>query len=326
MPPPALPPPAKSYSLFQRFVRVTQTALRRSNWWMMQRVPGLPNPPELEAELRQPRFVDLWEFTLADHARNVREAWREYRASFDDPSDEELERSKREVRDAARRLRGQVEDTAGQNLEFIGEKLEGTQVLANLRELRATGEQNASYLKQELAAAKDAVDTDAVVANVRAAVEGTRSTQGVTATLASNLQELSEIAKSGRDAALSMDKQDVEAAKANAQSWFADKLLVGQSVLLAFIDGYKAGKQLELTREDALLITFAKQAAEDQREMLQEQFDKLVADQRAKQRREAEDKAAAAPDTAASAAAAPTEPAAPAAAHPEQQRTEKAPQ
>ncbi|TYZ63015.1 hypothetical protein PybrP1_008472 [[Pythium] brassicae (nom. inval.)] len=278
----------RRYSLFQRGVRVVQTTWRRTDWWLMQRMPGIPNPPEMEEKLRQPTFVDLWEFTLLDHARNVRLAWRQYVASFDDPSDEEVERSKREVANAVRRLRGQVEDTAGQNLEFIGEQLEGTKVLANLRELRATGEQNLGYLKGELAHAKDAVDTDAVAASVRAAVEETRSKQGVAATLASNVHELADLVKSGRDAALRMEKRDVEAAQANAQSWFADKLLVGQSVLLAFIDGYKEGKQLELKREDALLLTLAKQAAEEQRGALQQQFDALVASQRDKQRREQE--------------------------------------
>lgn len=154
--------------------------------------------------------------------------------------------------------------------------------------MRATGEQNLSFLQDEVARAKGAVDTDAVAASVRAAVEETRSKQGVAATLASNVQELTDLVKEGRDAALRMEKQDVEAAKVNAQSWAADKLLVGQAVLLAFIDGYKAGKQLELEREDALLLTLAKQAADEQRGALQQQFDALVAAQRDKQRREQE--------------------------------------
>lgn len=280
--------PPRRYSLFQRTVRLVQTNWRRADWWLMQRMPGMPNPPEIEAQLRQPTFVNLWDFTLMDHARNVRLAWRQYVASFDSPSDEEIERSKREVAEAARRLRGQVEDTAGKNVEYVSEQLEGTTVLANLRELRATGEQNLSFLQDEVARAKGAVDTDAVAASVRAAVEETRSKQGVAATLASNVQELTDLVKEGRNAALRMEKQDVEAAKVNAQSWAADKLLVGQAVLLAFIDGYKAGKQLELEREDALLLTLAKQAADEQRGALQQQFDALVAAQRDKQRREQE--------------------------------------
>lgn len=282
------PPPVKSYSLFQRSVRVLQLSARRFDHWAMQRMPGLPNPPEIEEELRKPRFVDLWEFTLADHRRNVRDAWREYVASFEDPSDLDLEKSKEEVKAAARRLRGQVEDNTSKNMEYIGEKLEGTQVLANLQELRATGEKNVGYLKHELAQAQETIDPDAVIANVRATVDEHRSKDNVTTTLAKNVDELVDLVKTGRDAALSMEKEDVEAAKANAQSWFADKLLVGQEVLLAFIAGYREGKDLELTREDALLVTFAKQAAEDQREMLQQQLDKLLADQRAKQQKEKE--------------------------------------
>lgn len=290
-----MPPVAKSYSLFQRSVRVLQTSIRRADWWLLQRMPGLPNPPEMEEQLRKPTFVDLWEFTLADHRRNVRDAWREYVASFQDPSDLDLEKSKQEVKDAARRLRGQVEDNTSKNAAFIGEKLEGTQVLANLQELRATGEKNVGYLKQELAQAKDAIDTDAVLENVRATVDEHRSKDDVATTLTKNMGELVDLVKTGRDVALQLEKQDMENAKANAQSWFADKLMVGQSVLLAFIAGYKEGKELELTREDALLVTFAKQAAEDQKEMLQQQFEKLMAEQR--QRQEAEVKAKAAEPT-----------------------------
>lgn len=294
------PPPVvakKSYSLFQRSVRVVQTSIRRADWWLLQRMPGLPNPPKMEEQLRKPTFVDLWEFTLADHRRNVRDAWREYVASFQDPSDLDLEKSKQEVKDAARRLRGQVEDNTSKNVAFIGENLEGTQVLANLQELRATGEKNVGYLKEELAHVKDAIDTDAVLENVRATVDEHRSKDDVATTLSKNVGELVDLVKTGRDVALQMEKQDVEAAKANAQSWFADKLMVGQSVLLAFIAGYKEGKELELTREDALLITFAKQAAEDQKEMLQQQFEKLMAEQRERQRQEAEAKMKAAEST-----------------------------
>lgn len=281
-----VPPVVKQYSLFQRSVRVVQTSIRRFDWWMLQKMPGLPNPPEVEAELRKPMFVDLWEFTLADHKQNVKDAWREYVESFQDPSDLDLEKSKQEIKDAARRLRGEVEENTSKNAEFIGETLEGTQVLANLQEIRATSEKNIDFLKGELAHAKEQIDTDAVLENVRATVDEHRSKDDVVTTLSKNVDELVDLVKTGRDAALQMEKQDMEAVKINAQSWFADKLMVGQSVLLAFIAGYKEGKELELNREDALLITFAKQAAEEQKEVLKQQFDRIMAEQREKQQQE----------------------------------------
>uniref|UniRef100_K3WEP8 Uncharacterized protein n=1 Tax=Globisporangium ultimum (strain ATCC 200006 / CBS 805.95 / DAOM BR144) TaxID=431595 RepID=K3WEP8_GLOUD len=278
----------KQYSLFQRSVRVVQMSVRRLDWWMLQKMPGLPNPPEVEAELRKPTFVDLWEFTMADHLQNVKDAWREYVASFNDPSDLDLEKSKQEIKDAARRLRGEVEDNTSKNLEFIGESLEGTQVLENLKELRATGEKNVAFLKHELEHAKHQIDTDAVVENVRSSIDEHRSKDDMVTTLSKNVDEIVDLVKTGRDAALRMEKEDMDAVKLNAQSWFADKLMVGQSVLLAFIAGYKEGKELELNREDALLITIAKQAAEEQKEVLKQQFDRIVADQRAKQQQEAQ--------------------------------------
>lgn len=279
-------PPVRRYSLFQRSVRVAQTSVRRLDWFLLQHMPGMPNPPEMEAKLRQPRFVDLWEFTLADHARNVRLAWHEYRASFEEPSDVDLEKSKQEVRAAVGRLRGTVEGNASKNLDFLGEQLEGTQLKANLEELRRTSSGNVDFLKHELEHAAERVDADAVLEHARQAIEENRSKDDVATTLKKNVAELAELVKEGRDAALQMEKQDVERVKTDLQSWFADKLMVGQDVLLAFIRGYREGKQLELEREDALLLSVARQAAEEQKEVVKEHLDRFLASQREKQRQE----------------------------------------
>jgi hypothetical protein len=281
-------PPARRYSLLQRSVRVAQTSVRRLDWWLLQRTPGLPNPPEMEPKLRQPRFVDLWEFTLADHARHVRLAWRDYRASFEEPSDMDLEKSKQEVRAAVDRLRGTVESNASKNLDFVGEQLEGTQLQANLQELRRTSGENVAFLKHELEHAAERVDADAVLAHARQTIEENRSKDDVATTLKKNVSELAELVKEGRDAALQLEKQDVERVKTDLQSWVADKLMVGQDVLLAFIRGYREGKQLELEREDALLLTVARQAAEEQKEVVKEHLDRFMAAQREKQRLEQE--------------------------------------
>lgn len=279
---------AKRYSLFQRSVRLAQTSVRRLDWWLLNRMPGLPNPPEVEAKLRQPRFVDLWEFTLADHAHNLKLAWRDYRESFEEPSDVDLERSKEEVKAVVGRLRGDVESNASKNLDFLNEQIEGTQLQANLKEMQRTSSENVAYLRNELKHATDKVDVDAVVAHARSAIEENRSKDDVATTLKKNVAEIADLVKEGRDAALAMDKQDVDRVKTDMQSWLADKLMVGQDVLLAFIKGYREGKQLELEREDALLITFAKQAAEEQKEVVKEHFDRFVASQREKQRQQQE--------------------------------------
>ncbi|KAJ8571568.1 hypothetical protein ON010_g5264 [Phytophthora cinnamomi] len=61
---------------------------------------------------------------------------------------------------------------------------------------------------------------------------------------------------------------------------------------MAFIEGYREGKELELEREDALLITFAKQAAEDHKDLIENQLKKIMDQQREKQRQEREEAAA----------------------------------
>ncbi|RLN81496.1 hypothetical protein BBJ28_00011957 [Nothophytophthora sp. Chile5] len=288
--PPA--PGAKHYSLFQRFVRVVQTNIRRFDYWAGDRVMGLPNTPELELKRRTPKYADLWEFTLADHRRIAGEVWDEYWASLDGPSEEEMERTKEEVKQAARTFRGDVESTAGKNLSFIDEKLEGTTAKENLRVLGAQSSENVAYLKKELKHVAEGVDTDAVLAHARQVVEENRSKDDVATTLKKNVGELRDLAKSGRDAALRVERKDLDRVKVEAQSWLADKLLVGQSVLMAFLEGYREGKTLELEREDALLITFAKQAAEDHKDIIQEQLTKILDDQREKQRREQAEEAA----------------------------------
>lgn len=274
----------KRYSLFQWSVRLVQTSIRRLNWYCLQRMPGLPNPPEIEAELKNPTFVDLWEFTLADHRRNARDAWREYVASFDDPGDLDLEASKAEIKQAALRLRSQVESNTDKNLEFLTDQLQGTQVLTNLSHVRATTQTNVAFIKDELKQAKDQIDPEAMLQNVQSTLEQHRSKKDVASTLTSNIDELVDLAKTGRDAALELNQQDMDVLKGDVNSWFADKLMVGQSVLVAFINGYKEGKKLEMEREDAALITLAKQIAEDQKTALKQQFDQYVAAQREKQR------------------------------------------
>jgi len=132
------------------------------------------------------------------------------------------------------------------------------------------------------------VDADAVLAHARQTIEENRSKDDVATTLKKNVSELAELVKEGRDAALQLEKQDVERVKTDLQSWVADKLMVGQDVLLAFIRGYREGKQLELEREDALLLTVARQAAEEQKEVVKEHLDRFMAAQREKQRLEQE--------------------------------------
>ncbi|KAJ0406908.1 hypothetical protein P43SY_001759 [Pythium insidiosum] len=240
-------------------------------------MPGLPNPPELERAMRQPRFVDLWELTWDEHKQNFRAAWLEYKASFSDAPDVDIEASKRELRDAARRLRGHVEENTSSNLALIEDKLEGSQLLDNVRELSSTARGNAQFLKQELAHVNEHVDPEQLKRNVETLLHEHRSKKDVISTVSSNVEELVDLVKTGREAAAKMDAQDVDALKSDAQSWFADKLGVAQTVLMAFIEGYREGKTAELEREDALLITFAKQAAQDQKVILKEQLDRLAA-------------------------------------------------
>jgi hypothetical protein len=285
-------PPPKRYSLFQRAVRVVQTSIRRADRWAAVRVPGLPNPPEVEARVSQPRFKDLWEFTLADHRRIFFEVWQEYKASFAGPSDEELERSKEEVKRVVLAVRGKVSTTASKNLGFIDKSLEGTRAHDNLHALSEQGAENVKFLGKELKHVADGVDTEAVVSHAKQVVDDARSKDDVATTFKKNVDELRHLAKEGRDAALKLDVKDVETFKTSAQGWFADKLLVGQSVLMAFIEGYREGKELELQREDALLITFAKQAAEDHKDIIENQLKKIMDQQREKQRLEREEAAA----------------------------------
>ncbi|KAL4137314.1 hypothetical protein PRIC2_000836 [Phytophthora ramorum] len=291
-------PPAgvRRYSLFQRLVRVVQTSIRRMDRWAAVRVPGLPNPPEVEERLRKPDFVDLWELTLADHRRIFHEVWWEYKASFKGPTDEELERSKEEMKRAVQTVRGQVSSTASKNLAFVDKSLEGTRAHDNLHTLGEQGAENVKFLTKEIKHVAEGVDTDAMVSHAKQVVADNRSKDDVATTLKKNVDELRHLAKEGRDAALNLDKEDVNVFKTSAQSWFADKLLVGQSVLMAFIDGYREGKELELERKDALLITFAKQAAEDHKDIIENQLKKIMDQQREKQRQELEDAAAKAAD------------------------------
>ncbi|RLN52250.1 hypothetical protein BBJ29_003492 [Phytophthora kernoviae] len=146
---------------------------------------------------------------------------------------------------------------------------------------------------KELKQVAEGVDTEAVLSHAEKVVQETRSQDDVATTLKKNVDELRDLAKVGRDAALKLEKKDVDTFKTGAQSWLADKLLVGQSVLMSFIEGYREGKNMEMEREDALLITFAKQAAEDHKDILQNQIKKIMDEQREKQRQE-QTKAAAA--------------------------------
>uniref|UniRef100_M4BNY5 Uncharacterized protein n=1 Tax=Hyaloperonospora arabidopsidis (strain Emoy2) TaxID=559515 RepID=M4BNY5_HYAAE len=289
MPP---PPKVKSYSLFQRSVRVVQTSIRHFDRWAAARAPGLPNPPEFEARAQQPRFVDLWELTLADHRRIFHEVWQEYKASFSGISDEEIERSKEEVKRAVTAVRGHVVSTASANLSFIDKSLEGSQVHGNLHALKDRGAENVEYLAKEVQHVVERVDTDAVLSRAKEVVSQSRSEDDVATTFKKNVDVLRDLTKEGRDAALQLDTKDVERFKTSVQAWVADKLLVGQSVLMAFIDGYREGKDMELARKDALLITFAKQAAEDHKDIIENQIKKIMDQQREKQRQESEEVAA----------------------------------
>ncbi|CEG42553.1 uncharacterized protein PHALS_12818 [Plasmopara halstedii] len=282
------PDVVKRYSLFQRSVRLIQTSIRRLDRWAASRVPGLPNPPEVEERLRKPRFIDLWELTFDDHRRIFHEVWQEYKASFSGPSDEELDRSKDEIKRAVQIVRGQVSSTVNKNLSFLDKSLEGTKAHNNLHTLGKQGAENVQYLAKEIKDVAKGVDTDAVIAHAKQVVEDSRSKDDMATTLKKNVIELRNLAKEGRDAALRLDGKDVDTFKLSVQSWFADKLLVGQSVLMAFINGYREGKALEIEREDALLITFAKQAAEDHKDLIENQVKKIMDQQREKQRQEQE--------------------------------------
>ncbi|KUF97103.1 hypothetical protein AM588_10008076 [Phytophthora nicotianae] len=275
-------PAVKRYSLFQRSVRVVQTSIRRADRWLAVRVPGLPNPPEIEEKQRKPHFVDL---RPSPHLpRGLAGVQGVIRWS----DEEELEQSKEEVKRAVQAVRGQVSSTASKNLSFIDKSLEGTKAHNNLHTLGEQGAENVKFLTKEIKHVAEGVDTDAVVSHAKQVVDDSRSKDDVATTLKKNVNELRHLAKEGRDAALNLEKKDVETFKTSAQSWFADKLLVGQSVLMAFIEGYREGKQLEMEREDALLITFAKQAAEDHKDIIENQIKKIMDQQREQQRQEQE--------------------------------------
>ncbi|TDH65749.1 hypothetical protein CCR75_002021 [Bremia lactucae] len=273
----------KRYSLLQRSVRLVQTSLRRLDRWASVRVPGLPNPPEIEDRLRKPRFVDLWELSFADHRRIFHEVWQEYKASFVSVSDEDLQRSKDEVKRALRSVRGQVSSSVGKNISFLDKSLEGTRVHDNLQSLGEQGAKNVKVLSKELQHVADGVDTDAMISRAQQMVNDSRSKDDVTSTLKKNVKELHNLANESRDAALRLESKDVDNFKASAQSWFADKLMVGQSVLMAFIEGYRSGKMLEMEREDALLVTFVKQAAEDHKDIIENQMKFFLEQQQDKQ-------------------------------------------
>ena len=282
----------KRYSLFQRLVRVVQTSIRRFDRWAAVRVPGLPNPPEVDEQLRQPRFVDLWEFTLKDHRRIFHEVRQEYTTSFDTLSDEDLQRSKEDVKRVMRAVSGQVSSTAAKNLSFLDTRLEGSQVHDNLHTMKEQGAENVDFLTKKIQHVVESVDTDAVVHHAKQVVDDSRSKDDVATTLKKNVDELRGLLKEGRAAALQLDTEDIDTFKKKAQLWFADKLLVGQSVLMAFIEGYREGKEMELKRKDALLISFAKQAAEDHKDIIEKQIKKLMEQQREKHRQELEEIAA----------------------------------
>ncbi|RMX67163.1 hypothetical protein DD238_002388 [Peronospora effusa] len=282
----------KRYSLFQRSVRVVQTSLRRLNRWAAVHIVGLPNPPEVEERLRQPSFVDLWEFTVADHRRIFHEVWQEYKLSFAGLSREDLERSKEEVKRVVKAVSGQVSETAGKNLTFLDKSLEGSKVHGNLHTIKEQGAENVEFLTKEIQHVVEGVDTEAMVRHAKQLMDDSRSKDDVATTVKKNVVELRGLIKEGRDAALRLDREDMDTFKERAQSWFADKLLVGQSVLMAFIEGYREGKEMELKRKDALLISFAKQAAEDHKDLIENQIKKLMDQQREKQRQELEEAAA----------------------------------
>jgi hypothetical protein len=272
----------KSLSLFQRSMRLIQQSYRRFDEYCMRIAPGLPNPPEIEEELRKHTFRDLSEFTIADHRKNLRDAWIEYKASFDDPDEEELEKSKKIVKDAVFGMKDQVNKNTKANLEYLEKRLEGTTVLSNVKEMSSTASENVQFIRQELANSKDKIDTDAISKKLQQFHEEHRSKKDVATTLKNNVNELIDLGKMGRDTALKMEKKDMEDIKDNLQGWFADKLLVGQSVIMAFVEGYKSGKKLEMTRENSLLISYAKETAEAQKVVLKEQFDNFMEEQKKK--------------------------------------------
>lgn len=286
-----MPDVVKRYSLFQRSLRLVQTSIRRLNRWASTHVPGLPNPPELEESLRKPHFVDLWELTLGDHRRIFHEVWHEYKASFASPSDEDLDRSKKEVKRALQSIRGQVSSNVNKNLSFLDKSLEGTKAHENLHTLGTQGAKNVQFIAKEMQHVAEGIDLDAVSSHAKQVVSDYRSKDDMAITLQKNVNELRNLAKEGRDAALRLEKKDIDTFKLSMQSWLADKLLVGQSVLMAFIDGYREGKALEMERKDALLITFAKQAAEDHKDIIEKQVTKIMDHQRKQQRQEQEEAA-----------------------------------
>ncbi|CAI5741189.1 unnamed protein product [Peronospora destructor] len=280
---------AKKYSLFQRTVRVVQTSIRRLNRWAAVRVPGLPNSSEVEKRWLQPRFTDLWEFTFADHRRIFHEVWQEYKTSFAKLSGEDLQRSKEDMKRVVLAVSGQVSGTAGKNLVFLDKSLEGSKVHGNLHTIRGQGAENVDFLTKEIKHVVEGVDTEAVGRHVKQMVDDARTKDDVVTTVKKNVDELRGLMKEGRDAALRLDAEDIDTFKKSVQSWFADKLLVGQSVLMAFIEGYREGKEMELKRKDALLISFAKQAADDHKDVIENQIKKLMDQQREKQRQELEE-------------------------------------
>ncbi|ETV95337.1 hypothetical protein H310_11231 [Aphanomyces invadans] len=239
---------APRMSLFQRFLYVTQTSHRRFHAWVEENMIGLPNPPLTEEEREQKareQCVDLWTLTWADHVRFLREAWAEYKETFEDDY---------EVRQAAREKVKHLKETMEEQRAKVDEHLET----------------HHPELKQHITSWTS--DIQRGVGETAAKVQEHVEEMKVQA----QEVDVERIPEHVGDAVNALKNRPVVDVKRDIEEWALDKLMVGRFTMLAFVEGYKSGKEEELARETPLLKELATKAAEPHKDFLAAKRDEMM--------------------------------------------------
>ncbi|OQR80711.1 hypothetical protein THRCLA_23442 [Thraustotheca clavata] len=250
----AVPPRPRRLSPLQSFFYITQTSYRRFNVWIEDVMPGLPSPQLTEDEIKQlekDELVDLWTLTLADHRRIFRQTWKEYLAT-NNPDYASKE---------------DIQEKLHQQTEKINQHLT----------------QHHPELKKEIDTWKDQVQEklDVVQTHTKQHVAEMK-TQAKAIDVEKIPQHISEAVQDLKKKPLGNVRNELEA-------WIIDKLVVGRETVLAFVQGYRSGKEEELHRETPLLKTLADQAAEKHKDKIdagKAQFQRMVQNYEAKHKQD----------------------------------------
>ncbi|OQS01515.1 hypothetical protein ACHHYP_00662 [Achlya hypogyna] len=251
----SVPPRPRGLSPLQFVLYYAQTRHRMLNAWLIDIMPGLPEPPLTDEEKKaqdKEQLVDLWTLTADDHRRLFGEAWREYKTTWKrTKSDTDLQQA---LVAQTTKVQNAVNDHLATHNPELKRDMESwsASVQATLHEAHGQAKVHAAEMKVQA----QALDVERIPDHVAEAVTDLR-------------------------------QRPVADVRKDMEAWVIDKLMVGRLTVMGFVQGYREGKEEELHRETPLLKQLAEQATEKHKDEIaarKAQFQRLVAEFEAKEK------------------------------------------